>query len=167
MVSGPGYHIAELATSEEFWEDDGTGRLAALEQYEAECGALSVVLSARWGEPQVFSLWSTLVRSTRGGGGVQEESWQPWAELSAGVPCLDLWRAGERWIALGVSQHDAELPFQLVAAVTVNDPVQEGPGSASSAVRSVRAVRCRGVLGLSHAISVGTGSGCSCGPDLE
>jgi hypothetical protein len=120
VVSGPGFHIAELATSEEFWEDDGSGRLAAVEQYEAEHRALSLLLSERWGEPQVFSLWSTLVRSVEGQAG--EENEQPWLELSTGVPCLDLWRVEERWIALGVSQQDAELPFQLLAAVTVNDP---------------------------------------------
>ncbi|MFC4497129.1 hypothetical protein ACFPA8_23650 [Streptomyces ovatisporus] len=117
VVSGPGYHLAELATSEGFWEDDGTARLEAHEQYEAECRALSAVLSARWGEPREVSLWSTLVLSTEGA-----HTQQPWLELSASAPCLELWRADGRWIALAVCQQDAELPFQLVAAVTVNDP---------------------------------------------
>jgi hypothetical protein len=117
VVSGPGYHVAELAVSEGFWEDDGTARIEALERYEAECGALSAVLAARWGRPQQMSLWSTLVRGCEGAP-VQE----PWLELSSGAVCLDLWRADGRWIALAVCQQGAELPFQLVAAVTVNDP---------------------------------------------
>ncbi|QPP10121.1 hypothetical protein G4Z16_31025 [Streptomyces bathyalis] len=117
VVSGPGYHLAELATSEEFWEDDGSARLVAGEQYEAECGALSVLLTGRWGEPQVFSLSSALMRSTEG-----EEIAEPWQGLSGGVPYLELWRAEGRWVAVGVSQLGPVLPFQLIAAVTVNDP---------------------------------------------
>lgn len=117
IVSGPGYHLAELATSEEFWEDDGTGRPAAEEQYEAECGALSRLLSRRWGGPQVFSLCDTLIRSTEG-----EEIPEPWLGLSCGIPYVELWQADGRWIAVGVSQQGPQLPFQLIAAVTVNDP---------------------------------------------
>lgn len=117
VVSGPGYHMVELATSEEFWEDDGTARLAVEEQYEADCRALGAALSARWGEPQPVSLWSTQVRSTGGG-----ETEQPWLELSASAPWLELWRAGDLWIALGVCRQGDTLPFQLVAVVTVNDP---------------------------------------------
>ncbi|SCK51808.1 hypothetical protein H181DRAFT_04708 [Streptomyces sp. WMMB 714] len=117
VTSGPGYHVAELVTSEEFWEDDGTARIEALEECEAERGALSAVLAERWGEPQEMSLWSTLVRSGEGA-----PAPQPWLELSAVAACLELWRVDGRWIALGVCQQSAELPFQLVAAVTVNDP---------------------------------------------
>ncbi|MGH3314260.1 MAG: hypothetical protein ACRDP3_27360 [Streptomyces sp.] len=117
VVSGPGFHIAELATSESFWDDEGTGRREAEEQYEAECGGLSALLTGRWGEPQIFSLRSTLIRSMEG-----EEMPEPWHELSGSVPYLEVWRAEGRWIALGVSQQDDELPFQLLAAVTANDP---------------------------------------------
>jgi hypothetical protein len=117
VVSGPGYHTVELSTSEEFWDDDGTRRAAAEEQYEAECGALSMLLTSRWGEPQLMSLAGVLLRAAEG-----EEIPEPWRELSAGVPYVELWRAGDRWIAVGVSRLGPELPFQLVAAVTVNDP---------------------------------------------
>jgi hypothetical protein len=117
VVSGPGYHTVELSTSEEFWDDDGTRRSAAEEQYEAECGALSMLLTTRWGEPQLVSLAGALLRGAEG-----EEIPEPWRELSAGVPYVELWRAGDRWIAVGVSRLGPELPFQLVAAVTVNDP---------------------------------------------
>lgn len=114
--SGPGYHIAELATSEDFWED--RSRLEAVaEQYEAERDALSALLAARWGEPQMFSLWSVFRRSADG-----EDIPEPWDSLSSHVPDLHLWRVDGCWIALGVSQWDRELPFQLLAVVTEADP---------------------------------------------
>lgn len=115
--SGVGYHIAELATSEEFWEDDGTRREIVEDQYDAERDALAMLLTARWGEPQVFSLWSVFDRGMAG-----EEIPDPWDALSQSVPDVHLWRADGQWIALGVSHWDKELPFQLVTAVTEIDP---------------------------------------------
>lgn len=118
VVSGPGYHLAELSTSAGFWEGDGSAeRIAAEQRYGAEWEALSLLLSRRWGEPQVVGLCGALVRSAGG-----EELDEPWRGLSGGAPCLDLWQADGRWIAVGVSQQGPELPLQLVAAVTVNDP---------------------------------------------
>ncbi|NLU73453.1 hypothetical protein HCC61_12325 [Streptomyces sp. HNM0575] len=117
VVSGPGYHTVELATSEEFWEDDGTARPAAEEQYEAECGALCGLLTGRWGEPQLVGLGGALLRSEEG-----EEIPEPWRTLCGSVPYVELWWAEGRWIAVGVSRQGPELPLQLIAAVTVNDP---------------------------------------------
>ncbi|MEU7565260.1 hypothetical protein [Streptomyces fradiae] len=114
--AGPGYHIAELATSEDFSEDPDRWEEVA-DQYEAERDALGVLLAERWGEPHVFSLWSVF---ERGAGG--EELPEPWGTLSAHVPDVHLWRADGRWTALGVSQWDRELPFQLLAVVTETDP---------------------------------------------
>ncbi|MFE7652491.1 hypothetical protein ACFU6M_06120 [Streptomyces bottropensis] len=117
--AGPGYHVAELATSADFWEDDGTRREETEEQYEADRDALSERLAERWGAPSVFSLWSVLDRSMEG-----EEIPGPWATLSHHVPDVHLWQADGhgRWVALGVSQWDKELPFQLVALITEIDP---------------------------------------------
>ncbi|OEJ97272.1 hypothetical protein [Streptomyces thermolilacinus] len=114
--SGPGYHIAELATSEDFWEDRGRTEEVE-EQYEAERDALGLLLAERWGEPQIFSLWSVFERGMN-----REEMPEPWGVLSSHVPDVHLWRADGRWIALGVSQWDRELPFQLLAVVTETDP---------------------------------------------
>jgi len=49
---------------------------------------------------------------------------EPWADLSSHVPDIHLWQEDERgrWVALGVSQWDKELPFQLLAVVTEIDP---------------------------------------------
>ncbi|OAR27247.1 hypothetical protein A8W25_03010 [Streptomyces sp. ERV7] len=117
ITSGPGYHLVELSTSEDFWDDDGSRRVEVQEQYEAECEALAALLSARWGAAQMFSLWSVLTRGMEG-----EEIAEPWDELSNSVPYLHLWRADGRWVAVGVSQWDTELEFQLMAVVTEVDP---------------------------------------------
>ncbi|MEV8585375.1 hypothetical protein [Streptomyces sp. NPDC051180] len=116
----PGFHVAELATSEDFWEDDGTRREAVEDQYEAERQGLAVLLAARWGPPLRFRLWSVLERSTEG-----EEMPEPWSTLSCHTPDLYLWRADGAWVGLGVSQWDRELPFQLLAVVTTVDPPAE------------------------------------------
>ncbi|MBD0743939.1 hypothetical protein [Streptomyces sp. CBMA152] len=117
ITSGPGYHVAELSISEELWDDDGSRRLEAEEQYEAECEALAERLSDRWGAAQMFSLWSVLTRSMEG-----EEIAEPWDGLSNSVSYLHLWRVDGRWVAVGVSQWDTELEFQLMAVVTEIDP---------------------------------------------
>ncbi|MFF5506324.1 hypothetical protein [Streptomyces roseolus] len=117
LDSGPGYHVAALATSEDFWETGPDRRETVEEQYEAERDGVTAVLTARWGEPDRMSLWSLHARSTEG-----EELPGPWGDLCAHVPDLVLWRVGARWIGLGVSQLDKELPFQLLAVVTEVDP---------------------------------------------
>lgn len=115
--SGPGYHTAELSTSEGFWDDPSRWEVVE-EQYEAERAALALRLSERWGEPQVFSLSSVFARSLEEG----EQIPEPWSTLADSVPDVHLWRVDGRWVALGVSQWDTELPFQLLAVVTATDP---------------------------------------------
>ncbi|UQT60014.1 hypothetical protein M4V62_35920 [Streptomyces durmitorensis] len=132
-TGGPGYHIAELLTSGDFWEDDGTQWEATADQYEAERDGLTVLLAERWGAPQMFSLASLFERTLSDGDdegdsdseskeGAGEDIPEPWGSLSSSVPDLHLWRVDGRWIALGVSQWDKELPFQLLAVVTEIDP---------------------------------------------
>ncbi|MFF8972654.1 hypothetical protein [Streptomyces sp. NPDC014995] len=118
-TGGPGYLVAELQTSGDFWEDDGTERERTEEQYEADRDGLTERLTDRWGPPHHISLASALERSMDG-----EDIPEPWASLSAHVPDVHLWQSPDsaRWIALGVSQWGAELPFQLLAVVTETDP---------------------------------------------
>ncbi|MDX2760174.1 hypothetical protein ACSCB1_30825 [Streptomyces europaeiscabiei] len=118
-TAGPGYHVAELGTSGDFWEDDGTRREETEAQFEADRDALSVRLTERWGPPDVFSLWSVSGRCQEG-----EDIPEPWGPLSSHVPDVHLWQANGhgRWVALGVSQWDKELPFQLIALITEIDP---------------------------------------------
>ncbi|MFE7835339.1 hypothetical protein ACFU53_04460 [Streptomyces sp. NPDC057474] len=118
-TAGPGYHIAELGTSRDFWGEDGTEREETEAQFEADRDALSERLAERWGPPDVFSLWSVSSRYLEG-----EDIPEPWGPLSSHVPDVHLWQADGhgRWVALGVSQWDKELPFQLVALITETDP---------------------------------------------
>ncbi|MCX4986871.1 hypothetical protein [Streptomyces sp. NBC_00572] len=114
---GPDFHLAELATSEEFWEDDGTRREIVEDQYQAERDGLAALLTARWGPPRDLDLGPVLERSLDG-----EPILEPWASLSAHTPELWLWRVDGYWIGLGVSQWDTELPFQLLAVATTVEP---------------------------------------------
>ncbi|MGW4277096.1 hypothetical protein ACWEGQ_33220 [Streptomyces seoulensis] len=116
--AGPGYRTAELATSEDFWEDDGTRWRETADQYACDRDGLAERLAERWGPPQEFSLYGVLLRSA------EEEAPQPWGPLSGQVPDVQLWRSPEagRWIVLGVGQQGRELPFQLLAVVTDVDP---------------------------------------------
>jgi hypothetical protein len=118
-TGGPAYHSAELQTSGDFWEDDGTEREETEAQYECDRDGLGERLTERWGAPDVISLESTFERAQDG-----EDIPEPWASLSSHVPNVQLWRRPKtgRWIALGVSQWDKELPFQLLATVTEIDP---------------------------------------------
>lgn len=116
-TSGPGFHLAELAIGESFGAHDGSGRALEAEQYEAECTALASVLTTRWGEPHLLSLWNTHVRATEG-----EEIPDPWRELSAGVGYVHLWRTKAHWLAIGIAQHGDDHPLQLLATITETDP---------------------------------------------
>ncbi|WRZ94291.1 hypothetical protein OHB54_37755 [Streptomyces sp. NBC_01007] len=116
---GPGYRIAESVTSEDFWEADGAAREETEEQYEADRDGLSELLTRRWGRPDVLSSSSVLDQVMDG-----EDIPEPWGVLSSHVPDVHLWKpAGhDRWFALGISQGDRGLPFQLLAVITETDP---------------------------------------------
>ena len=100
-AAGPGFHIAELRTSDDFWEDDGTRREETLEQYEADRDALSQRCSAHAGAPRTCSACGAPSTGPTEG---EDSTPSRWATLSCHVPDLHLWRADRRWIALGVSQ---------------------------------------------------------------
>ncbi|MBJ6637737.1 hypothetical protein H4K36_06995 [Streptomyces sp. DHE7-1] len=117
-TGGPGYLIAEIQTSGDFHEDGGAGWETVQAQYEADRDALGERLAERWGPADVFSLAGVFLRTAEG-----QEAAEPWGTLASHVPDLHLWRAEpDRWVALGVSQWDGELPFQLLAVVTETDP---------------------------------------------
>ncbi|MBT2488497.1 hypothetical protein J7E96_08165 [Streptomyces sp. ISL-96] len=119
--SGPGYHTAELSAADELvdelGDEDAAQRLELREQCVAEYEALLAVFGGRWGEPQVFSLWSVLERSILG-----EEIPAPWDELSAGFELLHIWRADGRWVAVGLALENEGPSYELLAVVTEIDP---------------------------------------------
>lgn len=116
-VSGPGYHTAFLHTDDEGWDEDGAARLEHRAQCLAEHDALITLLGARWGEPQMLSLWSAQERMMSG-----EEIPDPWAETVAGCEYFRLWHIEECWIALGLSLEEGGPGCELSVVVTVIDP---------------------------------------------
>jgi hypothetical protein len=113
---GPGWQVAELRRSGDVLEDPSLGEEVA-EQFECDREALAERLRERWGEPQRMGLLGAFVRSMEG-----EEIPEPWGWLCQDLPDVHLWRADDRWLALGVSHHDRELPYALLAVVTFEDP---------------------------------------------
>ncbi|MBY8878310.1 hypothetical protein [Actinacidiphila acidipaludis] len=112
VESGPGYHVADLAVSEDFHDADVVRREAVAEDFEAACQALIELLAQRWGEPQPLDLYPYLIRLEEGG------QVPPPLDLICGyVSEVYGWTVGDRWMALGIGQGDRELPFQLVLAV--------------------------------------------------
>ncbi|MBV2357237.1 hypothetical protein KUM39_23155 [Streptomyces sp. J2-1] len=117
-AGGPGYLIAELRTSGDFYEDDGSDGEETAAQFEAERDALGLLLAERWGETHAFGLGGVFLRSQEG-----ENIPEPWATLAAHVPDVQAWHTDSgRWVALGVSHWGAELPLQLLAVVTETEP---------------------------------------------
>ncbi|WP_327706461.1 hypothetical protein OG530_36980 [Streptomyces decoyicus] len=121
VESGPGFHIAGLRVSQEFWDADLAEVAEAAEEFEAELTALVQALSLRWGEPEVRDLADHLDRTARG-----IPVRPPLDTLCGYVPRLYGWRVQNRWIGVGVGQGDRELPFQLLVAVGEGEVAQTG-----------------------------------------
>lgn len=98
-VSGPGYHTAFLRTDHEPCGDDEPVGPERLAQCLAEHDALLTLLTARWGEPQLMSLWSAQERMMTG-----EVIPDPWADQVTGCEFVRLWRVEGRWIAIGAAE---------------------------------------------------------------
>jgi hypothetical protein len=119
-LEGPGYHVAELSAPAGPAEDDtGEPRSVVAEQCEAERDGLTVLLTARWGEPWIFTLRGALLRALE----YDEDIPEPWASLSARAPDVHAWQtAAGCWVALGVAGLDPAQPPRLLAVVTEIDP---------------------------------------------
>ncbi|WP_432253806.1 hypothetical protein [Streptomyces sp. HNM1019] len=112
VESGPGFHIADLRVSEDFWDADLSRVEEVLEEFEAELSALDRVLTSRWGAPDVLDLTDSPERSAMG-----DPVPPPLDTLCGYVPELRVWRVNGRWVGLGVGQGDRESPFQLLVAM--------------------------------------------------
>ncbi|AXK33784.1 hypothetical protein DVA86_15080 [Streptomyces armeniacus] len=112
LARAPGPQTAVLRTSGDFWEDDGTARLAAEEELGTDCDALVTLLSRRWGEPETLDLTEHLLRAEAG-----EPVREPLRSLCGCVTTLRRWSVGGRWVGVGMARHGREQPLQLVAAV--------------------------------------------------
>lgn len=118
-ISGPGYHTALLLSEDDHDHADGdeADRLELRAQRLAEHDALLTLLTLRWGEPQLVSLWSAQERMMAG-----EVIDEPWAEPAASCEHLQLWRADDRWIAIVLYLEEDGPGCELGVVVTVIDP---------------------------------------------
>lgn len=115
--SGPGYHLVQVGRAEDIWEDGGSGRAEAADQINAEYGALTEALDARWGEAQTFGVASLRHRGTEG-----EQIPEPWDEMSSTTDHVHAWQVEGQWLVAYVAHWDGGEPYALMAAVTVVDP---------------------------------------------
>ncbi|MHB9856767.1 hypothetical protein [Streptomyces sp. YIM S03343] len=59
--SGPGFHLAVIRESRDFWEDRSTVIVEAAERdLEADLAALAVMFTGRWGASETVDLWPYL-----------------------------------------------------------------------------------------------------------
>ncbi|MER5996875.1 hypothetical protein [Streptomyces viridosporus] len=114
---GPGFHLAVLRESRDFWEDRSTKIVEAAEQeLEANLAALAVILTKRWGAPEAVDLWPYLGLDDPDPDVTTRE---PLSFLCSVAGSMQMWRLpnSERWIGLAIGQADPEWQFQLLAAV--------------------------------------------------
>ncbi|KPC78191.1 MULTISPECIES: hypothetical protein [Streptomyces] len=116
-VSGPGYHTELLIGEDGHEEGDGADSTEHRVQCLAEHDALLTLLTLRWGEPDVISLWSAQERMAAG-----EVIAEPWAEPVASCEYLQLWRTQGRWVAVVLYQEDDGPGCELGVLVTAIDP---------------------------------------------
>ncbi|WP_030770756.1 hypothetical protein [Streptomyces sp. NRRL F-2664] len=112
--SGPGYHVAVLAESRDFWEDRSSEVVEEAEEgIEADRVGLAALLTERWGAPREVDLWP---RS--GHPDPHFRAPEPMNLLCGLAGSMQVWRppASDRWIALAVGQADPEFPLHLLAA---------------------------------------------------
>lgn len=113
---GPGYHIAVLRESRDFWDVPGPETITvAEEELEADLTSLVTVLAERWRSPSVVDLWPHLGLDNPD----IEAPPEPLNSLCMLAVSMQMWQVPStgRWLGLTIGQVDRELPFELLAAV--------------------------------------------------
>ncbi|MEV6582730.1 hypothetical protein AB0M92_31730 [Streptomyces sp. NPDC051582] len=114
---GPGYHLALLRESQDFWDDRGEELIEAAErELEADLAALAGTLTSRWGHPETVDLEPYLGFDDPAPAHAAPE---PLPFLCSVAGRMRVWRlpGSDRWLALTIGQADPEFPLQLIAAV--------------------------------------------------
>lgn len=110
---GPTWHVLDLETSRDFWEDSERDQIEVVwDAYEDKAAVLAGALDGRHGDHRVVTLGPYLDHGWAG-----EDVPEPLDILSNFVVGIRVWTVADRWLGVGVGQHDKELPVQLVAAV--------------------------------------------------
>ncbi|MFJ3791227.1 hypothetical protein [Kitasatospora sp. NPDC090091] len=113
--SGPGFRLAALTESQDFWEVHDPDVVDAAERrIEAALDALAAALTTAWGgTPTTVELWPyrecDLPDPAAPG---------PLGFLAGVASELRVWQpSADRWLGLTVGQSDPALPFRLLAMV--------------------------------------------------
>ncbi|GDY72354.1 hypothetical protein SAV31267_018390 [Streptomyces avermitilis] len=117
-LGGPGYHIAELGTSDGYGAEDCWDRAETAEECYERGEEVRDQLTGRWGPSDHIGLQTVQLRTET------EDIPEPWVHLSARVGDIHLWRTegNGRWIALGVADRDEADEIRLLVVVTEIDP---------------------------------------------
>lgn len=114
---GPGYHLAVLRETRDFWDDRSEEVVEAAErEVEADFAALAERLASRWGHPETVDLWPSPDVDDPD---LRHEAPEPVLSLRTVAGSMQVWRLpdSERWLALAIGQADPEFPLQLLAGV--------------------------------------------------
>jgi hypothetical protein len=117
--SGPGFHMYVLQASQSFWDDRSEENVeTAQAEIDIAFRALATALTARWGKPQAVDLGPFLWG--------EDEAPEPINQLCQLSGEMSVWRPPDagRWVALAVGQGDAELPIELLVAVSEADALR-------------------------------------------
>ncbi|MBL3669858.1 hypothetical protein JL475_28515 [Streptomyces sp. M2CJ-2] len=113
---GPGYHLAVLRESQDFWDDRSEDVVEAAErEMEADFAALAGSLTERWGAPETVDLGRYLGFAEPDPGFRAPKSL---GFLSGVAVSMQVWRlpSSGRWVGLTIGQADPEWPLQLLVA---------------------------------------------------
>ncbi|MFG2296318.1 hypothetical protein [Streptomyces sp. NPDC048603] len=114
--SGPGYRVAVLVESQDFWQDRSSESVEeAEESIEADLAGLAALLTERCGAPEAVDLGPYLGFDNPD---PDFQAPEPMGFLCGLAGSMQVWRppASDRWIALAIGQADPEWPLQLLAA---------------------------------------------------
>ncbi|MFI7011569.1 hypothetical protein [Streptomyces sp. NPDC050145] len=128
---GPGFHIAVLRQSRDFWDPPGPEAFTeAEEELEAALKELVTALTGRLGEPGTVDLFPYLgIYDDTGNADEPAEPLdlapdldavpEPLASLRNLAGSLHVWPvpSAGRWLGVTVGQADREFPYELLAAV--------------------------------------------------
>ncbi|UXY21940.1 hypothetical protein N8I84_26985 [Streptomyces cynarae] len=116
---GPGYHIAILRATQDFWDDRSPEVVEpAVQELESDLTAIASALTGRWGDPITVDLWPYLGLDNPDYPNI-EPAPEPMRSLCNVAASMLVWRipSTSRWLGLTIGQGDRELPFELLAAV--------------------------------------------------
>lgn len=105
LWGGPGYHLAILRESQDFWDDRNAELVETAEaELEGNLAVLTLALAVRWGDPATIDLWPFLGLDDSSGSDLAPPD--PLNFLCSVAASMQMWRlpGSERWVSLAIGQ---------------------------------------------------------------